>query len=31
MTVTVKILLIATLILSIVIPFGYYLIGEKNK
>ena len=31
MTVTVKILLIATLILSIVIPFGYNLIGEKNK
>ena len=30
MTVTVKILLIATLILSIVIPL-YYLIGEKNK
>ena len=31
MTVTVKVLLIATLILSIVMPFGYYLIGEKNK
>ena len=31
MTLTVKLLLIATLILSIIIPFGYYLIGEKNK
>ncbi|MEG0108365.1 MAG: ATP synthase subunit C [Lachnospiraceae bacterium] len=26
-----KFLLIATLILSIIIPFGYYLIGQKNK
>ena len=31
MTLSVKLLLIATLILSIIIPFGYYLIGEKNK
>lgn len=31
MTVTIKLLLIATLILSIILPFGYYLIGEKNK
>ena len=27
----VKILLIAALILSIIIPFGAYLIGEKNR
>jgi len=26
-----KLILIVTLILSIIIPFGYYLIGEKNK
>lgn len=31
MSLTVKLLLIATLVLSIIIPFGYYLIGEKNK
>ncbi len=31
MTLTVKLLLIATLVLSIIIPFGYYLIGEKTK
>lgn len=31
MTLTVKLLLIVTLVLSIIIPFGYYLIGEKNK
>ncbi|MCI8560912.1 MAG: ATPase [Dorea sp.] len=31
MTLTVKFLLIAALIISIVIPFGYFLIGEKNK
>lgn len=31
MTLTVKLLLVAALILSIIIPFGYYLIGEKNK
>lgn len=28
---TVKILLAAALILSIILPFGYYLIGEKNR
>lgn len=28
---TVKILLTITLILSIILPFGYYLIGEKNR
>lgn len=28
---TVRILLAVTLILSIILPFGYYLIGEKNK
>ncbi len=28
---TTQILLAVALILSIVIPFGYYLIGEKNK
>ena len=31
MTLTVKLLLVATLILSIILPFGYYLIGKKNK
>ena len=31
MTLTVKLLLIATLILSIIIPFGYYLLGESKK
>ena len=31
MTLTVKVLLIAALMLSIIIPFGYFLIGEKNK
>lgn len=31
MTLTVKLLLVAALIFSIIIPFGYYLIGEKNK
>ena len=31
MTLTVKLLLIAALVLSIIIPFGYFLIGEKNK
>ena len=31
MTLAARIALIATLILSIIIPFGYYLIGEKNK
>lgn len=28
---TVRILLAITLILSIILPFGYYLIGEKNR
>ena len=31
MTLTVKLLLSATLILSIIIPFGYYLLGEKSR
>lgn len=31
MTIATKIILITALILSIIIPFGYYLIGEKNK
>lgn len=31
MTLTVKLTLIVTLVLSIIVPFGYYLIGEKNK
>lgn len=31
MTFATKIILIVTLILSIIVPFGYYLIGEKNK
>ena len=31
MSLTVKLLLLATLVLSIIIPFGYYLIGEKTK
>lgn len=31
MTIAAKITLIITLILSIILPFGYYLIGEKNK
>ena len=31
MTLTVKLLLVAALIISIIIPFGYFLIGEKNK
>lgn len=31
MTLTVKLLLIAALVLGIIIPFGYFLIGEKNK
>ena len=31
MTLTTKLVFIATLVLSIIIPFGYYLIGEKNK
>ena len=31
MTIATKIIFITALILSIIIPFGYYLIGEKNK
>ena len=31
MSLTVKLLLVAALVLGIIIPFGYYLIGEKNK
>ncbi|MGC4020372.1 MAG: ATP synthase subunit C [Muricomes sp.] len=31
MTLATKIIFILALILSIIIPFGYYLIGEKNK
>lgn len=31
MTFVTKLILIAALTLSIIIPFGYYLIGEKNK
>ena len=31
MTLTTKLILIAALILSIIIPFGYYLIGERNR
>ena len=31
MSLTVKITLIVALVLSIVIPFGYYLLGEKKK
>ena len=31
MTLGIKLLLIAALTLSIIIPFGYYLVGEKNK
>ena len=31
MTLAARLILIAALTLSIIIPFGYYLIGEKNK
>ncbi|MGN1267573.1 MAG: ATPase, partial [Dorea sp.] len=31
MTLTVKILLIAALVLGIIVPFGYYLLGEQSK
>lgn len=31
MTLAARLILITALILSIIIPFGYYLIGEKNK
>ena len=31
MTLATKLILIAALVLSIFIPFGYYLLGEKNN
>lgn len=31
MTLATKLIFIAALILSIIVPFGYFLIGEKNK
>ncbi len=31
MTTATKIIFVIALVLSIIIPFGYYLIGEKNK
>ena len=31
MTLTTKLILIAALILSIIIPFGYYLIGKGTE
>ena len=31
MTLATKLILIATLVLSIILPFGYYLLGEKSK
>ena len=31
MSLATKIIFIVALVLSIIIPFGYYLIGEKNK
>lgn len=31
MTLTIKLLFIAAIVLGIILPFGYYLIGEKNK
>ncbi len=31
MNVATRLVLVVTLVLSIIIPFGYYLIGEKNK
>lgn len=31
MTLATKLILIIALVLSIIIPFGYYLIGEKNR
>ena len=30
MTLTVRLILIVALVFSIIIPFGYYLIGEKE-
>ena len=31
MTLTVKLLLVLALVLSIIVPFGYYLLGERSK
>ena len=31
MTLTIKLLLVAAIVLGIILPFGYYLIGQKNK
>ncbi len=31
MTLTVKLLLVAALVLGIILPFGYYLLGEQTK
>lgn len=31
MTTATKLIFITALVLSIIVPFGYYLIGEKNK
>ena len=31
MSMTVRVLLVAALVLSIVIPFGAYFLGEKNR
>ena len=31
MTLATKIILIIALIVSIIVPFGYYLLGEKSK
>ncbi len=31
MTTVIQILLVTALVLSIIVPFGAYLIGEKNR
>ncbi len=31
MTMLVKVLLVAALVLSIIVPFGYYFLGEKSR
>ena len=31
MTLATKIIFIVALIVSIIVPFGYYLLGEKNQ
>lgn len=31
MSISIKLLLIAAIVLGIILPFGYFLIGEKNK